>query len=193
VGWGTRLVDYDNDGDLDLLTINGHLHEMIGQSNRTVAYREPPLLLNNDGRGRFSRVAGGPVFESAYLGRGLAMGDYDDDGAIDAAFVSLNDPPVLLHNEAAAGRRWLGVQLEGTISNRDAIGAKLTLTTGRRALTRWITGGGSFLASHDRRIVFGLGSDEGPYTLTIRWPSGRTQALPPLPPNRYHRIVEEKP
>ncbi|MCA2965325.1 MAG: CRTAC1 family protein [Acidobacteriaceae bacterium] len=193
VGWGTRLVDYDNDGDLDLLTINGHLHEMIGQSNRTVAYREPPLLLNNDGRGRFSRVAGGPVFENAYLGRGLAMGDYDDDGAIDAAFVSLNDPPVLLHNEAAAGRRWLGVQLEGTISNRDAIGAKLTLTTGRRALTRWITGGGSFLASHDRRIVFGLGSDEGPYTLTIRWPSGRTQALPPLPPNRYHRIVEEKP
>ncbi len=193
VGWGTRLLDYDNDGDLDLLTVNGHLHEMIARSNRTVAYREPPLLLSNDGRGRFARVAAGPVFESAYLARGLATGDYDNDGALDAAFVSLNDPPVLLHNEAAAGRRWLGVALEGTVSNRDAIGAKLTLTTGQRTLTRWVAGGSSFLASHDRRIVFGLGSDPGPYALTIRWASGRTQQAAALTPNRYHHLMEDKP
>lgn len=193
VGWGLRLLDYDNDGDLDLLTINGHLHEMIARSNRTVAYREPPLLLNNDGRARFSRVAGGPVFSSAYLGRGLATGDYDNDGAVDAAFVSLNDPPVLLHNEAAVGRRWLGIELEGTVSNRDAIGAKLTLVGGARSLTRWVTGGGSFLASHDRRVVFGLGSNGGAATLEIRWPSGRKQQIPGLALNRYHHIIEEKP
>jgi hypothetical protein len=189
VGWGVRFLDYDNDGDLDLLVVNGHLHEMISRSNRTVSYREPPLLLNNDGRGLFSRVDGGSVFSGAYLARGLATGDFDNDGAVDAAFVSLNDPPVLLRNQAAMGRRWLGVRLRGTVSNRDAIGAKLTLELSSRKLTRWIAGGGSFLASHDRRVVFGLGSsDAGP--LEIRWPSGRTQRVAGLAANRYHDITE---
>lgn len=196
VGWGLRLFDYDNDGDLDLLVVNGHLHEMIARSNRAVSYREPPLLLNNDGRGRFSRVNGGPVFSAAaYLARGMAAGDFDNDGAVDAAFVSLNDPPVLLHNEAAAGRRWLGVRLRGTVSNRDAIGARLTLSAaaGGRTLTRWITGGGSFLASHDRRVVFGLGNAEAAGSLlTIRWPSGRLQELNGLAPGRYHDITEPR-
>lgn len=193
VGWGLRLFDYDNDGDLDLLTVNGHLHEMIARSNRTVTYREPPLLLNNDGRARFYRVAGGPVFATSYLARGMAAGDFDNDGAVDVAFVSLNDPPVLLHNEAAAGRRWLGIRLKGTASNRDAIGAKLWLTGDKRSLTRWINGGASFLASHDRRVVFGLGnqnSNNAGLTLHIRWPSGRLQQLTDLTPGRYHEITE---
>ena len=190
VGWGVRFVDYDNDGDLDLLIVNGHLHEMIARSNRAVAYREPPLLLNNDGRARFSRVDAGPVFRGAYLGRGLAIGDFDNDGAVDAVFISLNDPPVLLRNEAAIGRRWLGVRLRGTVSNRDAIGARLTLRSGERSLTRWIAGGGSFLASHDRRVVFGLGGDGAPGQLEIRWPSGRVQRIAALAPGRYHDITE---
>jgi tetratricopeptide (TPR) repeat protein len=189
VGWGLRFLDYDNDGDQDLLIVNGHLHEMISRSNSTVSYREPPLLLSNDGHARFSRVDGGPVFAGAYLARGLATGDFDNDGAVDAAFISLNDLPVLLHNEAAMGRRWLGVRLRGTASNRDAIGAKLTLDAGGRRLTRWITGGGSFLASHDRRVVFGLGGNE-PGALEIRWPSGRVQRVDGLIPGQYHDITE---
>ncbi len=195
VGWGLRLFDYDNDGDLDMMIANGHLHEGIARSNRTVSYREPPLLLNNDGRARFSRVAGGPAFTAAYLGRGLATGDYDNDGAVDAAFVSLNDPPVLLHNEAAVGRRWLGVRLQGRASNRDAIGAKLEFTSAAgRVLTRWIIGGGSFLASHDRRVVFGLGAASAEQAaLTIRWPSGRQQRVTCLAPGRYHQIIEDQP
>jgi hypothetical protein len=191
VGWGVRLVDYDNDGDLDALIVNGHLHEMIARSNREVSYREPPLLLNNNGRARFSRVEAGPAFSRQYLARGLATGDYDNDGAVDAAFVSLNDPPVLLHNEAAAGRRWIGVRLRGTQSNRDGIGAKLTLTVDSRKLTRWVTGGGSFLASHDRRVVFGLGSATGPAEIEIRWPSGRVQRITGLAAGKYHDVVEE--
>ena len=190
VGWGVRLVDYDNDGDLDLLIVNGHLHEMIARSNRAVAFREPPLLLNNDGRARFSRVDAGAVFRGAYLGRGLATGDFDNDGAVDAVFISLNDPPVLLHNEAATGRRWLGVRLRGTVSNRDAIGSRLTLRVGERSLTRWIHGGGSFLASHDRRVVFGLGGGGAPGELEIHWPSGRVQTVAALAPGRYHDITE---
>jgi hypothetical protein len=189
VGWGVRMLDFDNDGALDLFIVNGHLHEMIARSNRTVAYREPPLLLSNDGRAHFSRVDAGPVFQKSYLGRGMAAGDFDNDGAIDVAFVSLNDPPVLLHNEAAAGSRWLGVKLRGTASNRDAIGAKLTLRSGGRSLTRWITGGGSFLGSHDRRVVFGLGPSSGG-DLEIRWPSGKLQSLPALAAGKYHDITE---
>ncbi|MCZ2149214.1 MAG: CRTAC1 family protein [Bryobacterales bacterium] len=190
VGWGVRLLDFDNDGDLDLFLVNGHLHEMISQSNRAVAYREPPLLLANDGEGHFSRVDAGPVFQKSYLGRGLAAGDFDNDGAVDMAFVSLNEAPVLLRNEAAAGRRWLGVRLRGTVSNRDAIGARLVLKTSGRTLTRWITGGGSFLASHDHRVVFGLGRDGVPGELEIHWPAGGVQRISGLAPGRYHDIIE---
>jgi enediyne biosynthesis protein E4 len=190
VGWGVRLADFDNDGDLDLFIANGHLHEMISRSNRMVSYREPPLFLSNDGHGRFARVNGGPVLSAAYLGRGMATGDFDNDGAPDVAFVSLNEAPVLLHNEAAAGRRWLGIRLRGVTSNRDAIGARLRLTAGPRTLTRWIAGGGSFLASHDRRVEFGLGGGGSAGELEILWPSGRLQRVGVLEPGRYHTIEE---
>lgn len=189
VGWGIRMIDYDNDGDLDLFIVNGHLHEMIAQSNRTVAYREPPLLLANDGQARFTRIDNSPVFRTGYLGRGMATADFDNDGAIDVAFISLNEPPVLLRNQSTSNK-WLGVRLKGTASNRDAIGARLKLTAGNRSLTRWITGGGSFLASHDRRVVFGLGKDSTPLELEIHWPSGQTQKVNSLAPGRYHDISE---
>ncbi len=190
VGWGVRMLDYDNDGDLDLFIVNGHLHEMISRSNRSVAYREPPLLLANDGSARFTRTDAGTIFRTGYLGRGMATGDFDNDGAVDIAFVSLNERPVLLHNEARPRGSWVGVHLRGSASNRDAIGARLELRVGSRKLTRWVTGGGSFLASHDRRIIFGLGSDGVPGELQIRWPSGRTQRVQSLAANRYHEIVE---
>jgi hypothetical protein len=190
VGWGVRLFDFDNNGDLDIFTVNGHLHEMISRSNSGVHYREPALLLANDGKGRFTRVEGGPVFASGYLGRGMATGDFDNDGAIDVVFVSLNESPVLLHNEAASGKRWVGVRLTGTVSNRDAIGTKLIWKSSGRTTARWITGGGSFLSSHDRRVVFGLGS-EGQGELEIRWPSGIVQRVSALAPAKYHDITEQ--
>ncbi|MFN7923704.1 MAG: CRTAC1 family protein [Bryobacteraceae bacterium] len=194
VGWGIRFIDYDNDGDLDLFIVNGHLQEMISRSNKSVSYQEPPLLLANDGSGHFTRAATGGLFGRAFLGRGMATGDFDNDGAVDVAFVSLNQPPVLAHNETRneTKSRWVGVKLVGTVSNRDAIGAKLSLRVGNRTLTRWITGGGSFLASHDRRVVFGLGSAGQPGELEIRWPSGIVQRVAPLAPGRYHEILEEQ-
>jgi hypothetical protein len=148
--------------------------------------------LSNNGKGVFENMAqaAGPAFQKGYLGRGLALGDFDNDGAVDAAFVSLQGPPVLLRNTAAAGNNWLGIQLRGTRSNRDAIGARLTIRKGRKTLTRWIAGGGSFLAGHDYRVVFGLGSDAGNTDLEIVWPNGAVQQATGLTPNRYHSITE---
>ena len=199
VGWGVRFLDFDNDGALDLLIANGHLHRRIAMANREVGYREPPLLLANNGKGEFHSVGAkaGAAFERGILGRGLATGDFDNDGAVDALIMNLNGRPLLLHNTAAASNAWVGVELRGTRGNRDAIGACLTLRGPSGNLTRWITGGGSFLASHDRRVVFGLGSrnqasNRNPGTLEIRWPGGRLQTVSGLKTNRYTVIEEPK-
>ncbi len=191
VGWGVRFLDFDLDGDLDLLIVNGHLHEMIERSNTQVRYRERPLLLANNGSGVFDSVQAGPAFDKEYLARGMAVGDFNNDGYPDAIFIDMNSSPVLLRNAAPVKTPWLGVQLQGTAGNRDAIGSKLTLRSGDHTLTRWITGGGSFLASSDTRVVFGLGPAPRGLSLEIRWPNGVRQTAGTLETNRYH-IIKEK-
>jgi hypothetical protein len=193
VGWGVRFLDVDNNGTPDLLIANGHLHEQIAMANHQVSYREPPLLLFNNGKAQFTSMArqAGPAFESGILGRGLATGDFDNDGAVDAVLVNLNGPPVLLHNAAVSRNAWAGVSLRGKHSNRDAIGSRLTLHTASGDMTRWITGGGSFLASNDRRIVFGLGAATETGTLEIRWPDGKLQTVSGLKLNQYTTIEEQ--
>jgi enediyne biosynthesis protein E4 len=194
VGWGAHFIDYNNDGNLDLVLVNGHINAVIEKTRVDVSYREPPVLLANDGKGVFRNVSeqAGPVFQSRYVGRGLAVGDYDNDGGVDAVFTRLNETPVLLHNNVGGLKPWIGVVLEGTKSNRDAIGAKLTLTNGTRKSVRWITGGASYLSSHDRRVVFGLGdSPKGPFKLDIRWPNGNAQTVAGLRVNQYQTVVEQ--
>jgi hypothetical protein len=193
VGWGAHFIDYDDDGNLDLAIINGHLNQVIEMARGDVKYKQPLLLLHNNGRGVFEdmRASAGEAFRKGYTGRGLAVGDYDNDGATDMIFTCLNEKPVLLHNNVGVRNSWIGFQLVGTKSNRDAIGAKLTLKAGSRKLVRWITGGSSYLSSHDRRVIFGLGK-EAPESLElqIRWPSGQTQNLAGLKPGSYHVIRE---
>jgi enediyne biosynthesis protein E4 len=120
------------------------------------------------------------------------VGDFDNDGGLDVALVCLNDSPVLLRNNVGHKSSWIGFALEGTRSNRDAIGAKLSLHLGKTVLVRWITGGASFLSSHDRRVVFGLGNSGSipPPELEIRWPSGAVQRISNLELNHYHKITE---
>ena len=194
VGWGVRFFDYDNDGDLDVLIITGHINQMIELTRKDVTYQEPPLLLENDGHGIFRDVSteAGPAFRSRYSGRGLAIGDFDNDGASDAVFVRLGERPVLWRNTKGQSNTWIGFELQGTVSNRDAIGARLSLSSRGRTMIRWVTGGSSFLSSQDKRIVFGLGRTSAPDSLSveIRWPSGRVQTISGLAPNRYHRIAE---
>lgn len=107
-------------------------------------------------------------------------------------FTRLNDTPVLLHNNVGRLKQWVGIELQGTKSNRDAIGAKLTLSFGTKKLVRWIIGGASYLSAHDRRVVFGLGEGpEAPVRLDIRWPNGNTQTVSTLKLNQYQKIVEQ--
>jgi hypothetical protein len=193
VGWGAHFLDYDNDGNLDLVLVNGHINPVIEKTRVDVFYREPPLLLANNGQGIFHNVSerAGVSFRDRYVARGLAVGDYDNDGGVDVVFTRLSETPLLLHNNVGPAKPWIGVVLEGTKSNRDAIGAKLTLTCGTRKSVRWITGGASYLSSHDRRVVFGLGDHPtGPVHLDIGWPSGQTQTVTGLKKNQYQRIVE---
>ena len=113
-------------------------------------------------------------------------------GDVDAVLVRLEDTAVLLRNNVGENSSWVGFQLVGTKSNRDAIGAKLTVRLGDRKLVRWITGGASIFSSHDYRVVFGLGANPGPpaTSVEIQWPSGVVQTLDGLPPKRYHKVVE---
>jgi hypothetical protein len=136
----------------------------------------------------------GPAFSRGYLARGLAVVDWDNDGAPDAIFTSIGESPVLLRNNVGQKNSWVGVRLIGTKSNRDAIGAKLTLTVAGRKLVRWVTGGSSYLSSHDKRIIFGLGALAANQTVDVEilWPSGVQQNVTGLKINRYQQIVEQQ-
>jgi enediyne biosynthesis protein E4 len=194
VGWGVHFIDYDNDGNLDLIIANGHINQAIETTRFDVKYKEPPLLLRNDGKGRFSnmREFAGAGFQTGQSARGLAVGDFNNDGGVDVVFTRLDERPILLRNNERSRHSWVGLELQGTKSNRDAIGSKITAEVGKRKLVRWITGGASYLSSHDKRVVVGLGdvSDSTEPAVEIRWPSGMVQHLSNLKRNRYQRVVE---
>jgi hypothetical protein len=196
VGWGIHYIDFDNDGNLDLLVVNGHINQAIEATRVDVKYKEPPLLLGNKGKGIFEdlRERAGENFRKSYGARGLAIGDWNNDGRMDAVFTCLNDLPVLLRNDTAQENSWIGFELQGTTSNRDAIGAKVTVEAEGRKWVRWITGGSSYLSSHDKRVLVGLGSNSGSaIRVEIRWPNGKVQKLSQLKPGKYHKLVEATP
>ncbi len=190
-GFGVRFLDYDNDGDLDLVVLNGHVMDNIQLFRSDVTFAEPPLLLQNSG-GKFSDVGkeSGEIWQKPMVGRARAVGDYDNDGDSDLLLVNNGQPPVLLRNEGGNRNPWLGLRLVGEQSNRDAVGAVLTLRTNRRKILRERSGGTSYQAAHDPRIVFGLAEGEEMISLEIRWPSGVVQQLEPLELRRYHTIQE---
>lgn len=195
VGWGAHFLDYDNDGNLDLVIVNGHLNDIIEQTRHDISYREPPLLLRNMGGGVFQNVErrAGPVFQKRLRARGLAVGDFDNDGRTDVVFTRLNQTPVLLQNTWKDGGAWIGLQLEGTRGNRDAIGAKVVLQADSQKLVRWVEGGGSYLSSHDKRVLFGLGAHPPKeLRVEIHWPSGQIQSVAGLAPGRYHKVIEPR-
>ncbi len=188
VGFGLNFLDVDGDGALDAFIANGHIMEKPRRQG--VTYAEKNFLLWNDGRGKFHEQGCGPAFEKAYVGRGSAVADYDNDGDPDIAVSNSGGPLQLLRNDGPKVA-WVGVQLEGRRSNREGVGAKLVaeLPSGRR-LTRWVEAGSSYLSSSDPRVLFRLGKEASVKKLTITWPSGIVQVVANPPVGKYTKIVE---
>ena len=194
-GWGLKFFDYDNDGDFDLLLCNGHPDDKIDGRVDGVKYLEPMLLYRNTGKGMKNvSEQGGAIFSRPMAGRGMAIGDFDNDGAVDVLVAINNGTPVLLRNNAGRRNNWLGVKLVGKKSNPDAVGARLSYQAGDLKRSRMKVGGGSYLSAHDPRMVLGIGKREKADWLEVKWPlpSGTTQRFTGLPINRYITIVEGK-
>jgi hypothetical protein len=177
-GWGVRLLDYDNDGWKDLFVAQGHVLDTIELTTPTLHYREPALLARNTGRNFVDvSTAAGIVFGERWAARGLAGGDLDNDGNEDVVVTTNNGPAYILHNETATTNHWLTLKLVGTKSNRDGIGAAITLKSSAGVQYATVTTGGSYCSASDVRPHFGTGSDRVIASIEIRWPSGIVQEL----------------
>ena len=190
LGWGVGLVDLDNDGRLEVFVSNGHIYPDIDRTG-TSTYVQKKQLYWNLGGGRFrevSREVGGALLD-AKSSRGTAFGDYDNDGDLDVLVVNMDDRPTLLRNDTVGGR-WITVRLEGTASNRDGIGARVTLEAAGARQIAEIRSGGSYLSHNDIRAHFGLGDVRQVDRLVIRWPSGRTETATGLMANQFYLARE---
>ena len=192
-GWGLKFFDYDNDGELDLLLCNGHPDIDVEKHMQDVQYREPMLLFRNTRRG-FQNISkqNGPIFSQRIAGRGMALGDFDNDGSVDVLVAVNNAAPILLRNNAGRKNHWLGVRLIGRKANIDAIGTTVTYQAGNFKRHRFKVGGGSYLSSHDPRVVLGIGQRPKIDSLEVKWPQpgGAVERFTNVPIDRYITIVE---
>ena len=192
-GWGLKFFDYDNDGYLDLFLANGHPDDMVEIVYSSVKYKEPFLLFHNDGKHLVDVTdKAGPVFKKNYPARGLAIGDFNNDGRVDVLIANNGGAPVLLRNNAGKGNHWLGLLLQGVKCNRDSIGAMIRWSVGGVTKSKLKTNGGSYLSSHDPREVLGLGKATKIDWLEIKWPlpSGKVERFTDVPIDRYITIIE---
>ncbi|MBI4324063.1 MAG: CRTAC1 family protein [Chloroflexi bacterium] len=184
VGWGGNFLDFDNDGDKDIFIANGDAHHLVGWES---------LLLENKGDGNFSnaRAKGGACFDARIKARGSAALDYDNNGKMDLLVTVMADRPFLLRNRDKSPHHWLGLDLEGTRSNRDGFGARVTITAGNLKQYQEARCPMGFLTSGDRRLHFGLGAAPTVQQIEIRWPSGKVQILTNLAVDRILKVREE--
>jgi hypothetical protein len=192
-GWGLKLFDYDNDGSVDLILANGHPDDMIESYSPAVKYREPLLLFHQEnGKMRDVSRDAGPAFARPYAARGLAVGDYNNDGLSDVLIGVNGGAPVLLKNQSNPENHWVGLKLQGVRCNRDAIGAKIRWSAGARVRSRLKNSGGSYLSSHDPREILGAGAAKVDW-IEITWPQpgGGTQRIVNPPIDRYITVKEE--
>ena len=191
LGWGVKFIDVDNDSRLDVLIANGHVYPEVDRHGLGTRYQQRKLLFLNEGR-RFrhatSEVGGGLLLEKS--SRGAAFGDYDNDGDIDALVINMNDRPTLLRNDTVRGGHWITLRLVGTKSNRDGIGAKVTVEAGGRRQTTAVRGDGSYLSHSDLRAHFGLGEATRVNRVEIRWPSGLVQNVGALAVDQFYVVRE---
>jgi len=189
-GFGLNLLDAANAGHLDVFIANGHVLEVPKMQG--VTYAERPFLMWNDGRGHFIERGCGEPFRRELVGRGSAAADYDNDGDIDIAVSNSGGPLELLRNDGKHGA-WVGLLLRGVKSNRQGIGARVTLETEKGRQVREVKAGDSYLSSSDPRVHFGLGTATSIKRVSVRWPSGIVQEVRNIQPGRYQTIEEPSP
>jgi hypothetical protein len=186
LGWGVGFLDFDRDTWPDLMMVNGHVYPEAERMGPRYAYEQPKLLYRNLGNGRFEDVSprAGPGILARKAARGAAFGDLFNTGRIDVVVNGMNDTPTLLHDCAPAANNGLVVQLQGTRSNRSAIGARVVVKVGSRSLVDEVRSGGSFCSQNDQRLHFGLGAAATADVLEVRWPSGATEVSRNVPAGR---------
>ncbi len=197
LGWGTSFLDYDNDGWEDLIVANGHVYPAVDDHQWGTSYAQQTLLFRNLKNGKFERVGAAPGsgLARALTARGLAVGDLDGDGRLDVVINNIDSKPTLLHNVTSSAGNWLSVRLVGDTSektSRDAIGARVFVTTGKTRQRRDVISGTSYASQNDLAVHFGLGTATQVEKLEIKWPDGSFEWVRVPGVNRRLTIVQNK-
>jgi hypothetical protein len=201
LGWGTMFLDFDNDGWPDLLLVNGHVYPEVDSQHLGSAFQEPRILYHNNGNGTFTDISAGagPGITAVNSSRGLAIGDLWNDGRLSAVISNMNAPPSLLVNDVRTPNHWIAFHLMGTSfdsssrnlrTNRDAIGARITMKAGSRIFVDEVRSGSSYDSNNDMRVHFGLGSLTKIDSVEVRWPSGHLEKFDNLAVDKIHTLKE---
>lgn len=191
VGWGSTVADFDNDGLPDLLWVTGNVYPELEQKYPQYPFKGPRILFRNLGDGTFEEITSeaGPALARAHASRGMAVGDFDNDGDLDVLIMNVNEPPTLLRNDAPSANSWLKVKLIGTKSNRSAIGARVVVRYGGRLQMQERRSQSSYLSADDPRLHFGLGNASAA-EVEIYWPSGLHEVVGRVLKNRLITVRE---
>jgi hypothetical protein len=191
LSWGTRIFDFDNDGDRDIFVASGHLESDV-EKHENATFAQLNQLFVNDGQNRFEleRQVAGTGLAIKKVSRGAAFGDYDDDGDVDILVANCADSPDLLRNDGGNENNYLRLKLQGTRSNRDGIGASVEVFSGDLYQLDQVRSGASFLSQSDLRLSFGLGKRRAVDRLRITWPSGLVEEVKDIPINRDFTLIE---
>ena len=199
LGFGTQFLDADNDGTLELFVANGHVWDNVSKITPSLSYKQQCQIFGNVGTGQYRDLSetAGPFFKRPVVARGVAIGDYNNDGAVDILVTCCGETPALLRNDSQTAHRknnWVKIRLVGTESNRDGIGAKVWVQTNKNIQFKEATCGGSYASSSDLTLHFGIGTQEMVQSIKIRWHSGRSQTVDfsntENPVNQVIRIIE---
>ena len=190
LGWATRFLDVEHDGDLDLFVVNGHIWPEVDRVASGTWYAQSNQLFLNTGEGTFVEASKEAGLVEKRLGRGAAFGDIDEDGDVDLVIANMHARPTLLLNESEDEGHWLQLLLVGRSSNRDGVGARVSVNTSGKKQVQTAKSGGGYLSSHDPRLHFGLGKTVSADKVTVRWPSGGTEELGALRGDRVYVVLE---
>jgi hypothetical protein len=193
LGFGTKLFDFDNDGDLDIYVTNGHVIDNIALYNSRLSYAQKDLLYRNTG-GRFRDVSAesGSAFQIEHVGRGAAVGDFDNDGDLDIVVSNCGQRPILMRNDGGSQNHWIAIRARGRESNSFGLGSKVRVETNSRVQSKEINNAGSYLSSSDIRLYFGLGRESRVKRIEILWPSGKRQSLTDVAADQWLQLDEAR-